>query len=98
MKILKQGTIEIYDYTCEEIIEETCPVCKAVFEYTENDIKKEAIENEFYEQQLLVYNSNFCNPYCIHGDLLRFPPPLPVRTYLHTYVACPWCKHKITIL
>ena len=32
MKILKQGATEIYDYTCEEIIEETCPVCKAVFE------------------------------------------------------------------
>ena len=25
MKILKQGITEIYDYTCEEIIEETCP-------------------------------------------------------------------------
>ena len=31
MKIVKQGITEIYDYTCEEIIEETCPVCKAVF-------------------------------------------------------------------
>ena len=41
MKILKQGATEIYDYTCEEIIEETCPVCKAVFEYTENDIEQE---------------------------------------------------------
>lgn len=44
MKIVKQGITEIYDYTCEEIIEETCPVCKAVFEYTENDIEIETIK------------------------------------------------------
>jgi hypothetical protein len=98
VKILKQGATEIYNYTCEEIIEETCPVCKAVFEYTGNDIKKEVIENRFYEQQLLAYNSSFCNPYCSRGDLLRFPPPLPVQSYLHTYIVCPCCKHKITIL
>ena len=97
MKILKQGANKIYDYTCEEIIEETCPVCKAVFEYTKNDIEQEIIENKLYEQQLLVYNSSFYNQCCSYGDLLRFPPPLPVRSYLYTYVACPCCKHKITI-
>lgn len=98
MKILKQGITEIYDYTCEEIIEETCPICKAVFEYTKNDIEQEVIENRFYEQQLLAYNSNFYNPYCSYGDFLRFTPPPPIRSYLHIYVACPCCKHEITIL
>ena len=97
MKIIKQGITEIYDYTCEEIIEETCPVCKAVFEYTENDIEQEIIENRFYNQQLSTYNLRFYNPCCSYGDFLRFPPPLPVRSYLHTYVACPCCEHKITI-
>ena len=97
MKILKQGITEIYDYTCEEIIEETYPVCKAVFEYAENDIGQEIIENKFYGQQLLAYNSSFYNPCCSYGDLLRFPPLPPLQSYLHTYVACPCCEHKITI-
>ncbi len=98
MKIVKQGATEIYDYTCEEIIEETCPVCKAVFEYAENDIEQEIIENKFYGQQLFAYNSSFYNPCCSYGDFLRFPPLPPVQSYLYTYVACPCCKHKITIL
>lgn len=97
MKILKQGVTEIYDYTCEEIIEGTCPICKTVFEYTKGDCETEVIENKFYQQQLLAYNSSFCNPYCSYGDLLRFPPPLPVQSYLHMHVACPCCKHKITM-
>jgi hypothetical protein len=70
---------------------------EAVFEYAESDIEKEVIENRFYEQQLWAYNSSFCNPFCSYGGLLRFPPPLPVQSYLHTYVACPCCEHKITI-
>lgn len=94
MKILKQGLAEIYDYTCEEIIETTCPVCKAIFEYTQSDCKTERVENEFYSQQLLAYNSSFCNPYRVS---VFSPPPLPVKSYLYKYVACPCCSYKIII-
>lgn len=90
MKILKQGLTEIYDYTCEEIIETTCPVCKAIFEYSQSDCKTERVE----KQQLLAYNSSFCNPY--RGSGLS-PLPLPVKSYLYKYVACPCCLYKIII-
>lgn len=94
MKLIKQGKSAVYDYTCEEIVESTCPVCKAVFEYTQSDCETEIVENEFYSQQLLAYNSSFCNPY---RDTLFSPPPLPVKAYLCKYVACPCCSHKILI-
>jgi hypothetical protein len=29
--------------------------------------------------------------------LVFFPPPLPVKSYLYKYVACPCCSYKITI-
>lgn len=95
MKILKQGATEIYDYTCEEIIEETCPICKAVFEYTQSDYKTEIVENEFYSQQLTAYISHFSNPYCSTADLYRFSPPLPLKTWAWRYITCPCCSYKI---
>lgn len=97
VKILKQGATEIYDYVCEEIKELTCPICKAIFEYTQSDCETEIIENKFYSQQLLEYNSSFCNPYR-HGSTFSFmPPPLPVKSYLCKYISCPWCAYKAMI-
>lgn len=98
MKILKQGATEIYDYTCEEVVEETCPICKAVFEYTQGDCETEIVENEFYSQQLATYNSYFSNPYCSTVGLYPFSPPLPLKSWGLRYVACPCCSHKIIII
>lgn len=36
MRVIKSGVTEIYDYTCEEIKQRICPVCKAVYEYTDS--------------------------------------------------------------
>lgn len=97
MKILRPGATEIYDYTCEEINELTCPICKAVFEYTQSDCETEIIDNKFYSQQLCEYNASFCNPYRYGNAFPLVPLPLPVRAYLCKYISCPCCSYKIMI-
>lgn len=92
MKIIKDGISEVYDFTCEEVIEGICPVCKAMFEYTQNDCETEIVENPFYAQEMLAYNSSFYNPY--RGNL-RFSPPLPMRSHIITCLVCPCCSNKM---
>lgn len=82
MTIIKQGTHEVYSFTCEEIKEYTCPYCKAVFEYTDSECENQIISNSNYERGYRTY-------------LLMGIPILPIRGKKFKTVICPCCSNKI---
>jgi len=67
MKIIKEGATEIYDFTCEEIKERTCPICKTIYEYTNDEIKQNVIES-FYGKIGYLY---LVCPFCSKEEILH---------------------------
>ena len=39
MKVIQESQREVYDFTCEEIKDISCPMCLAKVEYTEREIE-----------------------------------------------------------
>lgn len=91
MRVIKSGVTEIYDYTCEEIKQRICPVCKAVYEYTDSECDTIEVENPtFLYDSLRYYSSQIILPY-------RPPAFQPVRGGIIKTITCPCCLDTETL-
>lgn len=90
MRLIKSGATEIYDFTCEEIKQRTCPVCKAVYEYTDSECEINEVDNPSYlYDSLRYYNLSINLPY-------KSPEFQPVRGGRAKAITCPCCSHTET--
>lgn len=94
MKILKQGATEIYDYTCEEIKQHTCYICKAVYEYTDSDCEMTTVDNPNYEREYQQWRNDAQN-YSPYG-VLYYHSLQPIRGMTAKTLTCPCCGHSET--
>ncbi len=91
MRVIKSGVTEIYDYTCEEIRQRICPICKAVYEYTDSECNTIEVENPTFLYDSLRYYSLQINlPY-------KLPEFQPVRGGSAKTITCPCCSHTETL-
>lgn len=90
MKIIKNGLTAIYNYTCEEIKQRICPVCKAVYEYTDSECEIVEVDNPSYLYDNLRYLS-------LRRNLLYMSPEFqPVRKGRAKSITCPCCSYTET--
>lgn len=87
MRLIKGGATEIYDFICEEIKQRTCPVCKAVYEYTDSECEIVEVDNPKYLNDILRYLSLQRNP------LYMSPELQSIRKGRAKSITCPWCSH-----
>ena len=66
MKIIKEGVTEIYDFTCEEIKEITCPICKTLYEYTDSEVELDYFGFYNFPQRFIK-----C-PFCKSKNMVSF--------------------------
>lgn len=91
MRVIKSGVTEVYDYTCEEIKQRICPICKAVYEYTDSECETIEVENPtFLYDSLRYYSSQINLPY-------RPPAFQPVRGGIIKTITCPCCLDAETL-
>lgn len=90
MRVIKSGVTEIYDYTCEEIRQRICPICKAVYEYTNSECETIEVENPtFLYDSLRYYNLQINLPF-------KLPEFQPVRGGSAKTITCPCCSYTET--
>lgn len=90
MRLIKSGATEIYDFICEEIKQRTCPVCKAVYEYTDSECEIVEVDNPSYLYDNLRYLS-------LQRNLPYMSPEFqPVRKGRARSITCPCCSHTET--
>lgn len=90
MRVIKNGVTEIYDYTCEEIKQRICPICKAVYEYTDSECETIEVENPtFLYDSLQYYSSQINLPF-------KLPEFQPVRGGSAKTITCPCCSYTET--
>lgn len=90
MRVIKSGVAEIYDYTCEEIKQRICPICKAVYEYTDSECETIEVENPtFLYDSLRYYNLQINLPF-------KLPEFQPVRGGSAKTITCPCCSYTET--
>lgn len=90
MRVIKSGVTEIYDYTCEEIKQRICPICKAVYEYTDSECETIEVENPtFLYDSLRYYNLQINLPF-------KLPAFQPVRGGSAKTITCPCCSYTET--
>lgn len=90
MRVIKSGVTEIYDYTCEEIRQRICPICKAVYEYTDSECETIEVENPtFLYDSLRYYNLQINLPF-------KLPEFQPVRGGSAKTITCPCCSYTET--
>lgn len=91
MKIVKQGITEIYDYTCEEIKERTCPICKTVYEYADSECEIVTADNPNYDKEYRQWHNSFQN-YSVYA-IPYLNSRMPMRSGQAKTLVCPWCNN-----
>jgi uncharacterized Zn-finger protein len=66
MRIIRTVAKEIYDFTCEEIKEITCPICKTLYEYTDSEVERDYVGVYYFPQRFIK-----C-PFCKSKNLVSF--------------------------
>lgn len=90
MRVIKSGATEVYDYICEEIKQRICPICKAVYEYTDSECETIEVENPtFLYDSLRYYNLQINLPF-------KLPAFQPVRGGSAKTITCPCCSYNET--